>query len=346
MSEERLLKSERTPEEEVIEKSIRPKILDEFIGQDKLKDNLKVFIQATKKRNEPLDHCLFYSPPGLGKTTLAHIIAYELGVNLRITSGPALERVGDLAAILTSLTPGDVFFIDEIHRLNRLVEEALYPVMEDFKVDIVLGQGPGARIINLSVPPFTLIGATTRAGLLTSPLRDRFGIVSHLQFYQCEELEKIVWRSSRILDIKIDEAAAQEIAKRSRGTPRIANRLLRRLRDFAQVKGEGKIDFSIAKESLAALEVDKLGLEAMDRRILSTVIEKFSGGPVGVETIAVAVSEEVDTITDVYEPYLIQSGLLARTPRGRTVTGLAYHHLGLNNRKTSPKINFSEGDLF
>ncbi|MFH1259146.1 MAG: Holliday junction branch migration DNA helicase RuvB [Elusimicrobiota bacterium] len=337
-TEERLVKSDKLPGEEIVEKNLRPKKLDEFVGQEKLKANLNVFIQAAKKRSEPLDHCLFYSPPGLGKTTLAHIIAYEMGGNLRVTSGPALERVGDLAAILTSLTPGDVFFIDEIHRLNHLVEEALYPVMEDFKVDVVLGQGPGARIINLAVPPFTLIGATTRAGLLTSPLRDRFGIVTHLQFYERWELEKIICRSGRILDVEIEEEATKEIAKCSRGTPRIANRLLRRLRDFAQVKGEGKIDCQIAEDSLAALEVDKLGLDAMDRRILAAIIEKFSGGPVGLETIAVAVSEEVDTISDVYEPYLIQTGLLARTARGRVVTSLAYQHLGLKGG--------GEGELF
>lgn len=318
-----------SPEEERLESTLRPQTLDEFVGQEKLKKNLQVFITAAKQRKEPLDHCLFYSPPGLGKTTLAQIIAREIGANFRSTSGPVLERVGDLAALLTNLSNEDVFFIDEIHRLNHLVEEALYPVMEDFQLDIVIGQGPSAKTIKLPVPRFTLVGATTRAGLLTSPLRERFGIVAHLNFYTEEELEQIVKRSSRILNIPIEPEGSREIARRSRGTPRIANRLLRRIRDFAQVKGQGVIDQEIVDFALQALEVDSAGLDRMDRHILKTIIEKFSGGPVGIETIAVAVSEEVDTLTDVYEPYLIQSGFLARTPRGRTVTRLACQHLRL-----------------
>jgi Holliday junction DNA helicase RuvB len=317
------------PEEDRLENSLRPQSLDEFVGQKKLKDNLKVFIEAAKKRSEPLDHCLFYAPPGLGKTTLAHIIAKEMGGNLRTTSGPVLERVGDLAAILTNLADGDIFFIDEIHRMNHLVEESLYPVMEDFELDIVIGQGPSAKTIKLPVPRFTLVGATTRAGLLSSPLRDRFGIINHLNFYELDELQLIVKRSSDILKIEIDEAGTQEIARRSRGTPRIVNRLLRRVRDFAEVKGQGKITREIADMALGALEVDAAGLDKMDRLILETIIGKFSGGPVGIDTIAVAISEEVDTITDVYEPFLIQSGFMARTPRGRVVTAHAYQHMGM-----------------
>jgi holliday junction DNA helicase RuvB len=321
------------PEEERVENTLRPKTLDEFTGQDKLKENLKVFIQSAKQRGEPLDHCLFYAPPGLGKTTLAHIIAKETGGNLRSTSGPVLERVGDLAAILTNLAPGDIFFIDEIHRLNHLVEESLYPAMEDYELDIIIGQGPSAKTIKLPVPRFTLVGATTRAGLLSSPLRERFGIVSHLEFYSSEELEHIIRRSSAILQVEADDEGVREIACRSRGTPRIANRLLRRVRDFAEVKGNGKITAGIAKSSLDALEVDKAGLDQMDRRILRAIIEKFSGGPVGIETLAVAVSEEIDTITDVYEPFLIQSGFMARTPRGRVATDNAYRHLGLAKKQ-------------
>lgn len=317
-------------EEEKIELSLRPKTLQEFIGQDKLKKNLEIFIQAAKKRNEALDHCLFYGPPGLGKTTLAYIISHELNVNIRATSGPVLERVGDLAAILTSLNERDIFFIDEIHRLNHLVEEALYPVMEEFQLDVVIGQGPSAKTIKIPVPKFTLIGATTRAGLLTSPLRERFGIVEHLNYYTPDELRKIILRSSKILNTEIEEPADIELAKRSRGTPRIANRLLRRLRDFAQVKSDGKINLKILEESMEALEIDKFGLDSMDRCILRTIIEKFSGGPVGIETISVAVSEEMDTITDVYEPFLIQTGFLKRTPRGRVATENAYKHLGLS----------------
>ncbi len=331
MKEERIVSKKISPEEEKIELSLRPKTLSEFVGQEKLKKNLGVFIEAAKKRKEPLDHCLFYSPPGLGKTTLAHIIAHELGVNLRSTTGPVLEKVGDLAAIITSLSDGDVFFIDEIHRLNHVVEESLYPVMEEFKLDIIIGQGPSAKTIKLDTPKFTLVGATTRAGLLTSPLRERFGITEHLNFYSIEELQAIVKRSSRILNISITEDATLEIAKRSRGTPRIANRLLRRIRDFADVRSNGIVSLDVVQESMSALEIDEKGLDFMDRKILTTIIEKFSGGPVGIETLSVAVSEEVDTLTDVYEPYLIQAGFLARTPRGRVITKNGIEHLKKTN---------------
>ena len=326
-NEKNLTNKTVTQEEEKVETTLRPRDLAEFVGQEKLKKNLYVFIEAARKRKEPLDHCLFYSPPGLGKTTLAHIISNELGVNLRSTTGPVLERVGDLAAILTSLNEGDVFFIDEIHRLNHVVEEALYPVMEDFKLDIIIGQGPSAKTIKLDIPKFTLIGATTRAGLLTSPMRARFGIVEYLNFYTIGELESIILRSSKILNVSIDDESAHEIALRSRGTPRIANRLLRRIRDFADVKTEGKVGIGIVKEAMQSLGVDALGLDSMDVRILNAIIDKFSGGPVGIDTLSVAVSEEVDTLTDVYEPYLIQAGLLARTARGRVVTPAAYAHL-------------------
>ncbi|MDD5021359.1 MAG: Holliday junction branch migration DNA helicase RuvB [Endomicrobiaceae bacterium] len=331
MTEEkdRIIESEEVPNEDKIENTLRPQCLDDFIGQEKIKDNLKVFIEASKKRQEALDHCLFYAPPGLGKTTLAHIIAKEMGGNLRTTSGPVLERVGDLAAILTNLSEGDVFFIDEIHRMNHLVEESLYPVMEDFELDIIIGQGPSAKTIKLPVPRFTLVGATTRAGMLSSPLRDRFGIIEHLNFYNEEELIKIVKRSSLIMKIEIDEDGAFEIARRSRGTPRIVNRLLRRVRDFAEIRTCGKINKQVARESLDSLGVDEAGLDKMDRLLLSTMIEKFDGGPVGVDTIAVSISEDADTISDVYEPFLIQSGFIARTPRGRTATELAYKHLDL-----------------
>jgi Holliday junction DNA helicase RuvB len=328
LEKERIVEASKMPEEEVIENSLRPKSLDDFIGQDKLKGNLKVFIEAAKNRHEALDHCLFYAPPGLGKTTLAHIIAREMGGNLKMTSGPVLERIGDLAAILTNLSQGDVFFIDEIHRMNHLVEESLYPVMEDFELDIIIGQGPSAKTIKLPVPHFTLIGATTRAGLLSSPLRERFGIIERLDFYNLDELIKIVNRSAQVMNIAIADDASCEIARRSRGTPRIVNRLLKRVRDFAQLKG-GKITCPIAKEALEALEVDSAGLDKTDRLILAVLIKKFSGGPVGVDTIAVAISEESDTITDVYEPYLIQSGFIARTPRGRVVTENGYKHIGI-----------------
>jgi Holliday junction DNA helicase RuvB len=316
------------PDEELMEQSLRPQTLEEFVGQERLKSNLRVFIEAARQRKEPLDHCLFYSPPGLGKTTLAGIIAHEMGVGLRITSGPVLERKGDLAAILTSLAEGDVFFIDEIHRLNYVVEETLYSVMEDFKLDIVIGEGPSAKTINLPVPRFTLVGATTRAGLLTSPLRDRFGITAHLEFYTEAELITILKRSSRILKVNVDQEGLREMARRSRGTPRIANRLLRRLRDFADMTPEKKITVAVAAQGLLALDVDNLGLDTMDRRLLTTLIDKFSGGPVGIDTLAVAISEDVETLTDVYEPYLIQCGFLARTSRGRVATENAYRHLG------------------
>ncbi len=326
--------------EDRVEQSLRPTTLDQFIGQEKLKKNLKVFLGAAKERNEALDHVLFCAAPGLGKTTLASIIAREMNVSLRQTSGPVLARVGDLAAVLTSLNEGDVFFIDEIHRLNRAVEEALYPALEDFRLDIVVGQGPTAKTLKLPLPKFTLIGATTRSGLLTSPLRDRFGIVSYLEFYETAELGQIIHRSAEIMGAVIEQEAALEIARRSRGTPRIANRLLRRVRDFAQME-KGKITVAVAKTALSALEVDDAGLDRMDRRILLAVIEKFSGGPVGLDTISIAVSEERETVEDVYEPFLIKAGLLARTPRGRVATPSAYQHFG----KIPPK-SVSNESLF
>jgi len=337
---ERLVESAKITEEERIENSLRPQCLDDFIGQEKLKENLKVFIEAAKKRQEALDHCLFYAPPGLGKTTLSHIIAREMGGNLRMTSGPVLERVGDLAAILTNLSEGDIFFIDEIHRMNHLVEESLYPVMEDFELDIIIGQGPSAKTIKLPVPRFTLVGATTRAGLLSSPLRDRFGIVGHLDFYDIRELKYIVRRSGTIMKIEIDDEASEEVARRSRGTPRIVNRLLKRVRDFAELRNNGKVTLKVAREALDALEVDGAGLDKMDRLLLMTMIEKFGGGPVGIDTVAVAISEEADTITDVYEPYLIQSGFIARTPRGRVVTEAGYKHIGITPPKNLQKELF------
>ncbi len=310
------------------EASLRPNRFDDFTGQETLKDNLRVFIEAAKNRGEALDHALFCGPPGLGKTTLAHIIAAELGAPIQITSGPTLERAGDIAAILTNLEPRQVLFVDEIHRLPRLVEEVLYPAMEDFRLDIVVGQGPAAKTLRLELPPFTLIGATTRAGLLTSPLRDRFGIVSRLEFYHAQDLAVILQRSAKIMNLTLVESAALEIARRSRGTPRIANRLLRRVRDFAEVRGNGVIEHDVATHALQMLAVDHVGFDDMDRKILLTILDKFSGGPVGVETIATAVSEERGTIEDVYEPFLIQAGYLARTPRGRTVTAKAYAHFG------------------
>lgn len=317
------------PQEKELEITLRPKTLDDFIGQQKLKDNLRVFIESAKKRGVALDHCLFSGPPGCGKTTLAHIIAHEFNTNIKVTSGPALEKTGDLAAILTNLQFQDVLFIDEIHRLNHIVEEALYPVMEEFKFDIVVGQGPNAKIVRLPIANFTLVGATTRSGLLSAPFRSRFGIVENLSFYTVDELNQIVKRSATILGIEIDENSSYEIAKRSRGTPRIANRLLCRVRDFAIVKSDGKITYEITLATMNSLGIDEYGLEEMDRKILSTIIEKFNGGPVGIETISVAINEEVDTITDVYEPYLIQAGFLQRTPRGRVATELAYKHLGI-----------------
>jgi Holliday junction DNA helicase RuvB len=315
-------------EEKTYEASLRPTSLAEYVGQTKLKENLTIYIQAARLRGDVLDHVIFYGPPGLGKTTLAHIIARELGVNIKATSGPALEHPGDLAAILSNLSERDVFFIDEIHRLHPAVEEILYPAMEDFQLDLVIGQGPSARSVKLALPRFTLIGATTRAGLLTSPLRERFGVINRLDFYQLSELEEIVNRSARILEIAVDTAGAKEIARRSRGTPRIANRLLKRVRDFAQVKADGRITLEVARESLGRMEIDEKGFDTMDRKLLLTIIEKFAGGPVGVETLAAAVSEEKDTIEDVYEPFLIQGGYLDRTPRGRQATPLAYLHFG------------------
>ena len=315
-------------EERQIDVSLRPKTLRDYVGQESIKEKLTVFIEAAKKRKEPLDHALFSGPPGLGKTSLAYVIANELGVSIKSTSGPVIERAGDLAAILTNLEAHEVLFIDEIHRLNKTVEEILYPAMEDFKLDILIGQGPSAKTIKLDLPRFTLIGATTRAGLLTSPLRDRFGITGRLDFYTTDELCTIALRSAKILEIPIDQEGASELASRSRGTPRITNRLLRRVRDFAQVRGSGIIDRKTAHKALELLEVDEKGFDTMDRKILITIIDKFAGGPVGVETISSAVSEERETIEDVYEPYLIQSGYLHRTPRGRVATALAYEYLG------------------
>jgi len=315
--------------EDIDEGSLRPKKLNEYIGQAKVKENLTVFIEAAKRRNEPLDHVLLYGPPGLGKTTLAGIIASEMGVNIRVTSGPAIEKAGDLAAILTNLNNFDVLFIDEIHRLNRSVEEILYPAMEDFALDIIIGKGPSARSIRLDLPKFTLIGATTRAGLLTAPLRDRFGVINRLEMYTPDELKLIIKRSASILGIEIEEKGAGEIAKRSRGTPRIANRLLKRVRDFAQVKGNGVIDFDTAVMALDALEVDRIGLDRVDRNMLMSIINKFSGGPVGLDTLAASIGEEPGTIEDVYEPYLLQLGFINKTPRGRMATKLAYEHFNL-----------------
>ncbi len=328
MTEERIIDSE-TRADDFDEVSLRPKRLEEYVGQSKAKNNLTVFIEAAKKRKEALDHVLLYGPPGLGKTTLASIISAEMGVNLRITSGPAIEKAGDLAAILTNLGTHDVLFIDEIHRLNRSVEEILYPAMEDYALDIIIGKGPSARSIRLDLPKFTLIGATTRAGLLTAPLRDRFGVINKLEMYTPEELKQIVKRSAGILDIELKEDGAYEIARRSRGTPRIANRLLKRVRDFAQVIGGGIIDLKVAKHALDALEVDEIGLDGVDRNMLLSIINKFSGGPVGLDTLAASIGEDPGTIEDVYEPYLIQLGFINKTPRGRMATKNAYSHFGL-----------------
>ncbi|OIJ16581.1 Holliday junction DNA helicase RuvB [Anaerobacillus alkalilacustris] len=324
--DERMISAEVQEEEETIENQLRPQLLSQYIGQKKVKNNLKVFIEAAKIRNEALDHVLLYGPPGLGKTTLATIIAHEMNVSIKTTSGPAIERPGDLAAILTSLEPGDVLFIDEIHRLNRVVEEVLYPAMEDFCLDIVIGKGPTARSVRLDLPPFTLIGATTRAGLLSSPLRDRFGVLSRLDYYTTEDLKKIVSRTAEIYQMDIGETASEELARRARGTPRIANRLLRRVRDFAQVQGFSKIDFDLAIDALERLQVDRLGLDHIDHKLLKGIIEKFRGGPVGLDTISATIGEEAHTIEDVYEPYLLQIGFLQRTPRGRVVTHKVYEH--------------------
>ena len=327
--EKRIISTEITKEDKQIEKSLRPQFLNEYIGQEKIRKNLKVYIDAAKFRNESLDHVLFYGPPGLGKTTLCNIIANEMGTNLKVTSGPAIEKPGDMAAILNNLNEGDVLFVDEIHRLNRQVEEVLYPAMEDFVIDIVIGKDAGARSIRLDLPKFTLVGATTRAGLLTAPLRDRFGVVQKLEFYNTDELKEIVRRSAAVLGVEIDENGAIEIARRSRGTPRLANRLLKRVRDFAQVKYNGIIDKSVADFALDTLDVDKLGLDNNDRMILLTIIEKFGGGPVGLNTLSAAIGEDAGTLEEVYEPYLLMNGLINRTPGGRVATENAYIHLGI-----------------
>jgi Holliday junction DNA helicase RuvB len=339
--EERLLNGEELAEETGFEASLRPLSLNEFIGQEPIKDNLRVFIEAAQARQESLDHVLVHGFPGLGKTTIAYIISHELNVNIRTTSGPVLERAGDLAAILTNLDSRDVLFIDEIHRLNHVVEEVLYPAMEDFQLDLVIGQGPSARTVKLDLPHFTLVGATTRAGLLTPPLRDRFGVILRLDFYQPEELTPIVSRAARILGVSIDHAGAREIARRSRGTPRVANRLLRRVRDFAQVRADGVITRQVTDAALKMLGVDEKGFDKMDRKILLTLIEKFDGGPVGIDTLSAVVGEEKDTLEDVYEPYLVQEGYLNRTPRGRMATRLAFEHFNL-----SPRKEYSQWDLF
>ncbi|MEH7074179.1 Holliday junction branch migration DNA helicase RuvB [Neobacillus drentensis] len=327
--EDRIISSEVNENELSIEQSLRPQTLSQYIGQDQVKENLDIYIKAAKMRKETLDHVLLYGPPGLGKTTLAVIIANEMGVNIRTTSGPAIERPGDLAAILTALEPGDVLFIDEIHRLHRTIEEVLYPAMEDFCLDIVIGKGPSARSVRLDLPPFTLVCATTRAGSLSAPLRDRFGVLSRLEYYKEDQLKNIVLRTAEVFGTEIDDQSASEIARRSRGTPRIANRLLRRVRDFAQVRGNGTIDLNLAREALELLQVDKLGLDHIDHKLLKGIIERFRGGPVGLDTIAASIGEEAETIEDVYEPYLLQIGFLQRTPRGRVVTPLVYHHFGM-----------------
>ena len=341
--DERIITSALQPDEIPSESNLRPTCFDEYIGQEEVKRNMMVFIEAAKGRADALDHVLFHGPPGLGKTTLAHVIAHELGVNINSTSGPVIERPGDLAAILTSLQPRDVLFIDEVHRLNHVVEEILYPAMEDFQLDIIIGQGPSARTMKIPLPPFTLVGATTRTGLLTPPLRERFGVIQRVDFYQPEDLQKIIARSARILEIPISEDGASEIARRSRGTPRIANRILRRVRDFAQVEAEGVITLEVAMHGLRMLDVDDKGLDKMDRQIMLTIIEKFNGGPVGLDTLSAAVCEEKDTIEDVYEPFLIQKGFIKRTPRGRVATQTAYLHFKI---KVTDETDDGQKNLF
>jgi holliday junction DNA helicase RuvB len=339
--DDRILQREQIEEEVRIEQNLRPQTLSQYVGQQRVKENLSIFIEAAKKRGEVLDHVIFYGPPGLGKTTLAHIIAREMGVNIKATSGPAIEHQGDLAAILSNLADKDIFFIDEIHRLTPSVEEILYPAMEDFQLDLIIGQGPSARTIKLDIPKFTLVGATTRAGLITSPLRDRFGVIQRLDFYTSSELATIIRRSASILNVRIDDEGALEIAARSRGTPRIANRILRRVRDFADIKAKGEITLEVAKEGLVLLEIDSNGLDAMDRKLLRMIVEKFGGGPVGVETLAAAMNEEKETLEDVYEPYLIQNGFIDRTPRGRMAADATYSLLGLRKRPSAenqPKL--------
>jgi len=341
---ERIINGAASAEEEAVERAIRPRRLQEYVGQNPVKTQLEIFISAARARGEALDHVLIFGPPGLGKTTLAHIVAAELGVNLRQTSGPVLERPGDLAALLTNLQPRDVLFVDEIHRLAPVVEEVLYPAMEDYQLDIMIGEGPAARSIKLSLPPFTLVGATTRAGLLTSPLRDRFGIVQRLEFYAVEDLERIVTRSAAILGVSIDEAGARRIAQRSRGTPRIANRLLRRVRDYTQVRADGRIGAGVADAALDLLEVDREGFDTLDRKLLTAIIERFDGGPVGIDSLAAALGEERDTLEDVTEPFLIQQGFLVRTARGRMVTRASYLHFGIKPPERAATLPLFEGE--